>query len=152
MVACLYVIQIAQVVYMSRLLNPKDDRLHEEKFERATTHLLRKNIMDVLNRHYPHVSTWPVTMHSTDRATPWAIDILDFPTGGIVTIKNLLFSGKMGVSIRLKSLDPEGKVIVRHVGEYLERYNVARSKGLDMREKLLGMPRDFRGEAVAERG
>lgn len=123
----------------------------EEKAERPTTILLRKNIMDVLNRHYPHMSVWPIDVSaSTKRATPWLIDIKDFKTGGTVTIRNLLLSGKMGVQLPLSMLDAEGKVIIRYVGELFERYGIARSKGLDMREEILGLPRDFKGQAIGD--
>lgn len=129
-----------------------DDRLHEEKGERATTALLRKNIMNSLMRHYPHMSVWPGEAAMFIDRSPWMVDIKDFKTGGVVTIRNLLLSGNMGVTIHLSQLqqDPDFKLVMRYVGELLERYNITREKGLDMREAIYGMPRNWRGNAIAQ--
>ena len=114
------------------------------KPERATTTVLRKNILITLKKHYPHVFGWNSPMDQL-RTTAWLIDIKTFQSGGVVTIRNLWLDGNMGVTLKLKTLD--APTIVRYAGELLERYNIAREKGLDMREKLLNMPRDFRGVA-----
>lgn len=129
-----------------------DDRLHEEKAERPTTALLRKNIMNLLNRHYPHMGSWPGEAALMINRSPWLIEIKDFETGGIITIRNLMLSGKMGIVLKMDQVqtDPEGKLIVRLVGELLERYNIQREKALDIRESIYGMPRNWRGDAIAQ--
>jgi hypothetical protein len=129
-----------------------DPRVHEDKGERPTTLLMRKNIMAILFKHYPHMSKWPGDLISTIDRSPWIIDIKDFNTGGVVTIRNLMLSGTMGVTIHLLNLqaDPDYKCIVMNVGELLERYNIARGKALDIRETIYGMPRDWRGNAIAQ--
>ena len=128
-----------------------DGRVHEEKAERPTTALLRKNIMACLHRHYPHMSKWPGESAGFIERSPWLIDIKDFKTGGVITIRNLLLSGSSGVTIKLKSLntDPDLKIIMRNAGLLLERYKITREKALDIREDIYGMPRDFRGLAIA---
>lgn len=118
-----------------------------EKGERPTTVLLRKNILAVLFKHYPHISGW----HDPDdpqRTTAWLIDIKDFKTGGMLTVRNLWLSGEMGFQLKLRSLDAELKKVVMAAGELQERFGVARDKGLDIREKVMGMPRDFKGRAL----
>ena len=124
-----------------------DDLPEHLKPESATTILLRKNILTTLKKHYPHVFGWN-DLSDPNRTTAWLIDIKTFPTGGVVTIKNLWLSGNMGVTIHLRTLTPPYKSIVSNVGELLERYNIARDKALDVREQILNIPRDFRGEAI----
>jgi len=131
----------------------KQDLLHEEKGERATTALLRKNMLATLHTHYPQVSQWR-DMANPTRTTAWLIDIRDFKTGGVVTIRNLWLSGSFGVMIHLKSLDPEGRVLVRYAGELLERYNIARDKGIAQKaviDNILNATRNFKGEMIHER-
>ena len=127
--------------------------LHEEKPECATTALMRKNILAVLEKHYPHMCQWPGDgISRLANRSPWVIDIKDFKTGGIVTIRNLLLSGEMGVTIKMVSLDadPDYRSIIRFVGELLERYNITREKCLDIRDDIYGLDRDFRGHAIAQ--
>ena len=58
------------------------------------------------------------------------------------------------MAIKLKSLntDPDFKLIMRSAGELLESYRITREKALDIREDIYGMPRDFRGLAIVQRG
>lgn len=131
-----------------------DDILHEDKMERPTTYLMRKHIMATLMRHYPHMSVWPMRVSGMGDHSPWLIDIKDFSTGGVVTIRNLMLSGKMGMQLPLKKIqeDANGSYLVSQVGELLERYKISREKGLDMREAILEMPRNWRGDAIGDRG
>lgn len=132
----------------------KDDILHEHKGERPTTLMLRKNIMNVLRRHYPQVSYWPGDDPNLIARSPWLIDIKDFDTGGVITIRNLILSGTMGTVLLMKDVqsDPDLKCVIMQVGELLERYKIAREKALEIRESIYGMPRDWRGHAIADMG
>ena len=137
---------------MSNIIVDPKDLCHEEKTERPTTQLLRKNIMTALVKYYPHMSVWPGEASLFVTRSPWLIDIKDFETGGVVTIRNLLLSGSMGVTLHLHQVqqDPDQRSVVRYVGELLERANIAREKALDMREAIYGMPRNWRGNAILD--
>lgn len=124
-----------------------EDVTYVEMGEDATTRTLRKNIMTALFQAYPVQSGWPDP--TGVRTTAWVLDIKYFPSGGVLTLRNLWISGKMGVTIPLK---PSHETIVqdcvKYAGELFERYGVSREKGLKMREELLGMPRHWSGEAI----
>jgi hypothetical protein len=109
--------------------------------------------MATLWKHYPGYSKWPGNIIATEDQSPWIIDIKDFSTGGVVTIRNKLLSGNMGVTIHLKKLqeDPDFKSVVMYVGELLESYNQTREKALEIRESIYNMPRDWRGNAILQR-
>ena len=118
-----------------------------EKPESPTTFLLRKNILTALHETYPQVSKWA----DYGITTAWVIDIQDFKTGGTITIRNLWISGKMGVRIKMRHSHTEIlRQVVYYAGELLERYNIQREKGLDMREELLHIPRNFTGSAIPQ--
>jgi len=131
---------------MSRILTP-DDIPESMKPKKASTQVLHKNLMIALEKKYPGVS-FLYDDHGGKR-TAWELEILDFKTGGVLTLKNLWISGRMGVTIKLKNTHDEiERQVVYYAGELLERYNVAREQALDMRENLLGIPRSFTGEAI----
>lgn len=97
---------------------------------------LGKNLMATLCRHYPQVSGgWHVTIN-TD--------------GGVVMVRNTILSGKMGFTVPISELDPEGRHIMRLGGELLERYRIERDKALDVRQMLAGAERHRSGEMVAD--
>jgi hypothetical protein len=104
--------------------------------ETPTESLLRKNLLDTLNRHYPHMSG------------AWVIDIDS--KGGIIQVRNLALSGRMGFVMHINKIDPDFKNVVRFGGELLERYNIARQRGLDMRDQLSNLRRNALGEAIHE--
>jgi hypothetical protein len=137
---------------MGRIILPGDDIAEEEKAERPTTALLRKNILDVLHRHYPAWSIWEDPF-DPQRTTAWLIDIKDFATGGIITVQNLYMTGDMGVMIKLANIvnDPDLKKVVMYVGELLERYGLSREKAVKMRDEIYKIKRDFKGHAVYHR-
>ena len=68
---------------------------------------------------------------------------------GIVTVHNLLLSGKWGFRLRITEIDSMGKIVVRAGGELLERYNLSRAKRKNhVYGELSEMKRDFKGEAI----
>lgn len=75
----------------------------------------------------------------------WRVTVLQ----GVVTVHNAMLSGQWGFLLKIASLDPEGKVVVRAGGELLERYNLTRAKNKRAgQEEMKEVERDFRGEAI----
>ena len=101
----------------------------------GTVETLGKQILTALNKAYgpDWVPGWKV-----------AIDT----NGGIVQIRNLLISGKMGFQMKITQVDPDMKTVVRFAGELFERYRVSRSKHADVIESVSNIKRNFKGEAV----
>ena len=77
-------------------------------------------------------------------AGAWRVHVNE--QGGIVEITNVRLSGRMGFTLHLNKLDPEGRKVVRAAGELLERYRVTRAKAFDVRDLVL--QRDRRGDFV----
>ena len=74
-------------------------------------------------------------------------------SGGTIEVTNLLLSGRMGFLMHIKSIDPEGRKVVRAGGELLERYRIARSGGrVAALEQVFGQARNFRGDLIADHG
>ena len=66
---------------------------------------------------------------------------------GVVTVHNLLLSGKWGFRLRIVDLDTMGKIVIRAGGELLERYNMSRAKKkVQVAGELADMKRDFKGD------
>jgi hypothetical protein len=63
-------------------------------------------------------------------------------------VQNTFLSGKMGFVLLTSQIDPEMKAVMRAGGELLERYRVARSHALDIRETLMNAERNHKGEVV----
>jgi hypothetical protein len=117
---------------MSQLLVPDDDAAIGPP--PAAVAVLHNNLMWALKKAYPHVENG------------WMIQIdVD---GGVVSVRNLMLSGKMGFTMKIANIDSEMRNVVRHGGELLERYRIARQKNTDMREALANMRRKPIGEAV----
>jgi hypothetical protein len=92
-----------------------------------------KGLKRSLDKHYPSYKGM------------WYVDIR--VDQGVVEIRNLALSGKMGFYMKIDQIDPEGRKVVMMAGELLERYRAARDKAIDIRDAIYGMKRNFRGEA-----
>lgn len=125
-----------------------DDVAEDELPPSPTDIHLRKNLLIALHKHFPGASVWS-DPSDPFRTTAWLIDIKSFATGGIITVRNLWISPRMGFVVHMKDTHDEiERQVVKYAAELFERYRVAREQGYDMREKLLGIKRDFRGEAI----
>lgn len=97
---------------------------------------LHNNMIIALRKAYP---TW---------ANHWLIRVDQ--RGGIVQVYNVLFSGDMGIVFHIKKIDSDMRRVVREVGEFFERYGIARTKGLDIRQALADLTRNSLGEVIYE--
>ena len=103
----------------------------------AAVKSLYNNLMGSLNKHYPKfIGAWHLS-----------IDI----DGGIVQITNMALSGKMGFVMKITDIDPEGRKVMRHAGELLERYGITRKKAFDLKESIALINRNPIGEAKLDR-
>lgn len=100
---------------------------------------LCRNLIARLEQAYPaFVGAWRVIINEQ---------------GGIIEVTNLMLSGRMGFVMHIKSIDPEGRKVVRAGGELLERYRIARSGGrVAALEQVFGQARNFRGDLIADHG
>lgn len=133
---------------MSKLIIDPEDICYTDLPESPIDRSLRKRLIAALHHNYPGASTWydPEDPH---RTTAWLIDIKSFKTGGVVTVRNLWISSQMGFTVKMATTHEDiEKQVVYYAAELFERYNIARQQALDMKDKLLGVKRDFRGEAI----
>lgn len=99
----------------------------------AAVSVLYDGIVSTLDKHYPDwTGCWYITIDTH---------------GGIVQVRNIALSGRMGFQLPITQIDPEYRVIWRMAGELLERYRIARQRGLDIVDAVKNMKRDYRGEA-----
>lgn len=98
--------------------------------------VLQNNLITALHKAYP---LWKDNWH-----------IVIDTRGGIVQIRNTAITGKMGFVMHIEKIDSEMRNVVRHAGELLERYNIARQKGGDIRIALADLKRDNRLEPIYE--
>lgn len=98
---------------------------------------LQNNLLDRLDTAYPSFNGW------------WRVAVDD--VGGIVQVTNLLLSGRWGFVMKITSIDPEGRSVVRNAGELLERYNVSRAMKVDL-NSIMYLPRNHRGDFEVARG
>ena len=96
---------------------------------------MANNILAALDKHYPAYSG------------EWNIQIDTRPTGGVLRVRNLLISGKMGFQIPLAWVDYEMNNVVRYAGELLERFKLSRDKNVDVIDELKNLERNGIGEA-----
>lgn len=100
---------------------------------KAAVQTLSKNIIEVLNKHYPgHI---------------WIVGVDN--VAGVVNILNSRISGSMGVTLRINALndfDYLKKQVMLLAGELLERYGIKR--GAISETVALDIKRDFKGEAI----
>ena len=100
----------------------------------AAVKSLHNNVMGSLNKHYPRfIGHWHLS-----------IDI----EGGIIQVRNLALSGKMGFIMKIVDVDPEGRKVMRNAGELLERFKVTRKKAFDLRDSIANLQRNKIGEAT----
>jgi hypothetical protein len=83
---------------------------------------LAATIEHKLNTEYPAFSGY------------WVVTVNEI--GGTIEVTNEMLSGKFGFLMHTAKIDPELKKVVRAGGELLERYNIARNRGLTMRKFL----------------
>lgn len=102
----------------------------------ATVLVLQNNLIKALHKAYP---TWKDNWH-----------IVIDTRGGIVQIRNTAISGKMGFVMHITKIDPEMRKVVKAAGELFERYNIARGKGVDIRQALAELKRSPKGHAIYE--
>lgn len=117
-------------------IDPKDRILLDDhgQVAPAVVKSLHDNIMGSLNKHYPKfIGYWHLTIN---------VD------GGVIQVRNLLLSGKMGFVMKIVDVDPEGRKVMRYAGELFERYGIARKKAIDLRDSIQGMKRNNIGEAA----
>ena len=98
--------------------------------------VLQNNLINALHKAYP---TWKDNWH-----------IVIDTRGGIVQIRNTAISGKMGFVMHIAKIDPEMRNVVKAAGELFERYNIARGKGVDIRQALVDLKRDQKLEPIYE--
>lgn len=103
----------------------------------ASVEALAKNILTALNKAY-----------GDDWMAGWKVAI--DTEGGIVQVRNLYISGKMGFIMKITAIDPEMTNVVRHAGELLERYNISRSRSVDVVDAVSNLKRNYQGEALHE--
>lgn len=101
----------------------------------ASVEVLAHNMLAALNKAYGDdwMQGWKVTVDTR---------------GGVVQVRNLLLSGKMGFTMKITQVDPEMRKVVRYAGELFERYSVARRKNIDVRESVHNLNLDFKGDAT----
>jgi len=80
--------------------------------------VMAKNMAETLHKHYPG-QLWAVTCDGRS---------------GVATVRNLSLSANWGYIIKLQNLkaDHDGKLVMRAGGEILERFKVARERGIDL--------------------
>lgn len=96
---------------------------------------MSNRMADLLHRHYPGYK--------------WAVRVnID---GGIVTVLNLMLSGRWGFVIKLIELqeDVGDKKLVRAGGELLERYRL--SRGAMNESEYMNLKLDHTGNHIADR-
>lgn len=126
-----------------------DDTAAADLPERPTTQKLRKEIVSLLVRNFPGASFLYDENEQPVRLA-WIIDILDHEKGGVIQLRNLWIGSEFGVIVKMES-DTHDEIlrkVVYYAAELFERYRIKREQAYDMREELLGIPRDFRGAAI----
>lgn len=72
---------------------------------------------------------------------------------GVLTVTNILLSGKWGFVMHIAAIDPEGRKVVTAGGELLERYRISRSQRRSVAfDSLRVAKRDRIGNLVADHG
>ena len=126
----------------------KDDVAFEELPPTPQARKLHKDIVNMLVVNFPGQSYLYDDFNQPTRLA-WEVQVNDDPMRGTVTLVNLWISSEFGVIIPINN---DHKHILKDVYKYacelFERYNITREKAFDMREDLLGIPRDFRGAAI----
>jgi len=103
----------------------------------GTVVALHNNIIKALRDAYP---AW---------ADYWLIRI--DTRGGIVQVYNQAFTGQMGFVMHITKIDPEMRKVREMAGELLERYGLARTKAIDIKQALADLKRDGWGRPIYEK-
>jgi len=99
---------------------------------------LANQVLEALNKKYPGFYGW------------WNVAI--DTKGGMIQVRNMRISGKMGFVMRIVDVDADMKNVTRYGGELLERYRLSREKSkVDFTEEMVNMPRSYTGEAIHEK-
>ena len=94
----------------------------------ASVVVLHNNLIKALHKAYPTFKdTWLIRVDTR---------------GGIVQVYNRAFSGQMGFVIHIEKIDPEMKRVREMAGELFERYNIATSRGLSIKQAMQDMKHD----------
>ena len=97
---------------------------------------LHNNMIKALRKAYPDwADTWHITIDTE---------------GGMVAVRNTAISGKMGFYMKIANIDPEMRQVVRYAGELFERYNIARQRGIDIKQALADLKRSGTNEPLHE--
>jgi len=89
---------------------------------------LHNNMIKALRKVYPAFKDyWHITVNTE---------------GGIVQIRNLAISGEFGIQLKIVDIDPEMRLVRRLAGELLERFNVARAKGISIQRAMQDVKSD----------
>jgi hypothetical protein len=102
----------------------------------AGVSVLQNNLMKALNKAYPK---WEGS---------WLIRI--DTRGGIVQFYNTWFTGNMGFVLHITEIDPEMRRVRKMAGELFERYDIARNRGLNIKQALVDLKRDPIGQVKYE--
>lgn len=93
--------------------------------------VLHNNMIKALRTAYPAwADHWHITVDTR---------------GGIVQVRNLLLSGDMGFAMHITKIDPEMRKVRQMAGEYFERFNVARDRGMSIKRAIADVKADNLG-------
>ena len=99
--------------------------------------ILHDNMLAALQKAYPAFKdTWHIVIDTR---------------GGIVQVRNLLLSKDMGFALHITKIDPEMRRVRELAGEFFERYNVARNKGLSIQAAMKDVKKDPFGRIKHEK-
>lgn len=113
------------------VVNPRDATQNVNEM------VLAKNIADMICKKYP-----------LEKGHRWGVHVDG--NGGVLHIYNLNLSLKWGYTLKLMQVinDPDFKMAVNAAGEILERFDVRRSKIMDVANDIGIIPTDFTGNFV----
>mgnify|MGYP003648077371 CR=1 FL=1 len=114
------------------------------------------NVLDDLNQVVPGTV---VALHNNMIKALWKVypqwkdywHITIDTRGGIVQVRNLAISGDMGFVLHIADIDPEMKKVRTEAGELLERFNVARNKGMAINRAMADVKSDGIGRLTYEK-
>jgi hypothetical protein len=109
---------------------------NEESQRQGMVHNLARQILDVLNSHYP--------------GYVWLVKVDD--VGGVASVFNLHLSATYGYILHLDNIQQSSRMLklasLRAGGELLERHNLNRGRKNDT--QIAEIRRDIKGNAVNE--
>lgn len=93
----------------------------------GTVVALHNNLIKTLRKEWPAFADWFHIQIDT--------------RGGMVFIRNLMISGEYGLALKIADIDPEMRKVRRLMGEFLERFNVARGRQLSIEQAFADVKR-----------